>query len=137
MSQALIRQAFETRLKTWADAQAPAIPIAWQNVTMTPPAGRYLRAFLLPASTGSDDLAGEHRVFRGLFQVTVVTPIGTGPGQAEQLAGQLDLLFPLTEPLAVGGLLVYLTSPMSAGPAIQEPDRYAVPVSAGYRADTI
>jgi hypothetical protein len=136
MSNALIRAAFETRLATWAAAQVPAIPIAYENVTFTPPSGRYLRSFLLPADTQSLTLDGLHREYIGIYQVSIALPINTGAGAGQMLSAALDTLFPVAAPMTQGGLNVWVTSPMSAGPAIQEPDRFVIPVSCGYQADT-
>lgn len=139
MSQALIRRAFESALQTWANAQTPPIPIAFENVTFTPPAlgGRYLRAFLLPAATGSDDLQGVHRRYEGVFQVSIVTPLNKGPGPAEALAAAIAALYSPETQMVVSGLRVYVITPMSPAAGIPEDDAYVVPMSCQYRADTI
>lgn len=137
MSNRLCRQAIEARLSTWAAARTPALPIAWQNVKFTEPAGIYLRAFLLPADTGSDDLAGSHRLYRGVYQINVCAPINAGPGAAEGIAAELATLFPNNLRLPVTGLTLQVISPVSAGPSGQPEDRYVLPVSFRYRADTI
>lgn len=136
MSDALIRSAFESRLAAWAAAQTPAIPIAYQNKPFDPPVGVYLRSFILPAGTISLTLDRKHRQYKGVFQVSIVAPLATGPGAAEAVATALDALFPIDAPLAVGSILVWLLSPMSAAPAQQEPARYVIPVSAQYQSDT-
>lgn len=135
MSQAIIRAAFETRLKTWADARSPAIPIAWENVPFTPPSGRYLRAFLLPARTQSVLLEKTDREYKGIFQVSFCMPVGTGAGTFEGLLSSLDSAFAQT--FTQSGVRIFLVSPFSAAPAIQEPDRFTIPVSAEYRANTV
>lgn len=132
-----IRYLLESRLKTWAAAESPAIPVAWQNVALTPPATRYLRAFVLPAETGSQTLDGSHRRYTGVWQVNVVVPIGTGPGAAEAIAQEIADLYPMNDLLSMTGLDLYITSPMSIHPAIQDSDRFTVPVSCRYRADTV
>jgi hypothetical protein len=134
MSQAIVRQALELTLSTWAAAQSPAIPVAYENVEFTPPAGRYVRAFLLPAPTESLDLARVHRRYFGVFQVSLVMPKGTGPAAAEALLASLSAAFPTSAPIVRTNVRVWLTQPMSAAPAIQEPDRYVIPVSAPYEA---
>lgn len=134
MSQAIIRKAFESRLKTWADALTPAMPIAWQNVAFDPPTGRYARAFVLPGDTQAGTLERTGRDFGGLFQVTLLTKIGTGSGAAEVLAASLDAAFPHT--FEQDGLRIWLTRPFSAAPAVVDGDRYAVPVTAAYAAST-
>ena len=135
MSEHLIRSAFESRLATWAASQG--YPVAWENVELVPqPAGAYMRAFLLPADTFSDDLTRAHAVYRGIFQVSLCMPVGTGPAAAESIVAALRALFPASTPLTSGTMLIYITDPLSRGPGIAEPDRYVVPCSLPYRADT-
>lgn len=138
MTMPRIRQLLETRLNTWAAARSPALSIAWQNVPFTPPAGAYLRAFILPAETDSQTLDGGHREYTGLFQVSVCAPRDTGPGAAESIAEEIATLFPnsLILTIASPAFAVQMVSPMSIGRAIQEPDRYVIPIWARYRADT-
>jgi hypothetical protein len=135
MTQSIVRIAFETRLKTWADARTPALPVAWENVPFTPPVGRYARAFLLPARTQSETLNRSHRAYRGIFQVNLCMAVGSGASGAESLLSSLDAAFAQT--FTQGGLRIFLTAPFSAAAAIQAEDRYIVPVSAQYRADTV
>lgn len=137
MSDALVRAAFETRLLAWANAQVPPIPVAFENAAFVAPTGRYARAYLLPSPTASETLNGEHRRRMGIFQVSLCMPIGAGPGAAAALTASLDAAFPMALPMTQGGVKVFLLSPMSPAPAIQEPDRFVVPVSCTYRADTI
>ena len=136
MSQQFIRAALETRLKTWADAKP--LPIAFENAAFDPPATIYLRAYLLPNVTQMLDLQGRHRGYLGLLQVSVYLPIGVGPTAAQVLVGELDALFSTETPITgSSGLSVYITRPMSAAPAQQTDQRYVVPVSCEYRANTI
>lgn len=136
MSNALIRETFEGLLKTWADAQTPAIPIAFEGVQFTPPSTRYLRAFLIPNTTQSDDLGRVHRRYEGFFQVTQVLPIGYGASQAQAMQAAIVALYPTTTPFLNGSLSIWATQPMSASVAIQEPGRYVVTLLLPYRADT-
>lgn len=73
----------------------------------------------------------------GVFQVSVVRPINTGPGLALDIAAELNTLFPVNGRYTSGSLTVQVTSPASAAPAQQDASSYIVPVSFGYRADTI
>jgi hypothetical protein len=134
MSDKLVRSLYEARLKTWADARVPALPIAFENVTFTPPVSAYLRAFILRAPTGSLDLAGAMKNRLGIFQVNIVCPIGNGPGSAETIAAELETLFTNNLRLTNGGFTVQSTSPLRVGPALVD-DRYTVPVDFTYRAD--
>lgn len=137
MSDALVRAAFESRIAAWAAAQVPPIPVSYQNVTFTPPAGRYARCWVLPVPTQAETFDGLGRLRRGIFQVDLCMPIGAGPGAANTLAASLDVAFPLTGPMAQGGINIYLLTPLSQASGMQEPDHYVVPVSTEYRSDTI
>ena len=137
MSHKTIRSLFEARLADWAKLKKPALRIAYQNVSFTPATNEtYLRAFLMPAGTASDDLAGQHRVYSGLFQITIVTPAGSGSGAGEGLAEELAALFPLNDRLNQEDLMVLVMSPVESGPQQQEETSYSLPVSFQYRADT-
>jgi hypothetical protein len=137
VSNKLCRRAIETQLAAWAAARTPALPVAWENVPFTPPSGPYLRAFLLPAMTTSADLAGAHRSFRGVYQVSVYSPINAGSGAAESIADELAALFPLNQRLNVPGLTLQIMTPVTAAQGAQDATNYVVPVSFQYRADTI
>lgn len=130
MTQAIIRKAFETRLKTWADALSPVMPIAWQNKAFSPPVGRYARAFLIPAPTEARYLLPDDRTYSGIFQVTLCMPLDTGSSAMETLVASLAAAFPHT--FTQDSTTIWLTKPFSAAPALPDDARYIVPVSAPY-----
>ncbi|MBD1589787.1 phage tail terminator-like protein [Pseudomonas typographi] len=138
MSDTLIRAAFETRLTAWAGARNPKLPIAYEDVTFTPPAdgSTYLQAFLMPARTDSEDLEGALTSFRGVFQVNIVTKAGSGRGAASAIADELRALFPNNLGLAWGALTVYVRSPLATAAALAGDTTTTLPVSLQYRADT-
>lgn len=135
MSQATIRAALEQRLATWATANA--LPVAWENVAFPEPVAVYARASVLPAPTTSDDLSGAHRAFRGVFQVSIITPLGHGSAVALALADSLAAEFPVNLRLTADDVTVTVVSPASAASAVQTDTRYSVPVSMQYRADVL
>lgn len=135
MSEQLIRSLYEGRLKAWAAARVPALPVAWENVSFTPPVGTYLRAFLLPGDTRSRDLYGDNRHRVGVFQVNLVCPAGNGPGVAGGIAAELEALFPMNLILTSGAFSVTQVSPLRRRAALTD-DRYTVPVDFQYRSDT-
>jgi hypothetical protein len=139
MSESIIRAAYEGRLKAWAAARVPALPIEYQNVSFTPPAdgSPYLRCFLLPGRTDSEDLAGVHKAFVGVFQISIVTKAGVGQGMAEGIAAELAALFPNNLPLTRSGLTVYVRTPCSTASPVQGDTTSTTPVSFSYRADSI
>lgn len=138
MSNAIIRAAFETRLVTWAAEQSPPVPLAFQNRKFAKPVApsRYAEAYLLPGRTVSLTLDGVHRRYVGIFQLSLFLPDQVGSGAGEALLPGLDALFPTTAPLSRAGMLVWITEPMSAAPALPADDgRFMLPVSCRYRAD--
>lgn len=137
MTQALVRAALETALDAWADAQSPAIPVAWENVTFTPPTTRHIRAFILPAETQSLDLLGKHRGFRGIFQVSLCMPIGTGMKATETLVNALDVLFARASYFTAGGVRTQIVTPMSASTPLQSDGFIITPVSCQYLAHVV
>ena len=139
MSDRIIRSLFEGRLKTWATARVPSLPIAFEDVAFTPPAdgSPYLRAFLLPANTTSEDLEGKHTAYRGVFQVSVVTKAGGGRGPAELIAEEIAALLPNNLQLTKTGFSVYVRSPMSTAPSQAADTTTLLPLSFQYRADTV
>lgn len=136
MSQKTIRSLFESRLKAWASARAPALPIAFENAAFTPTEKAYLAAYLLPADTTSQDLEGTLRNRLGVFQINVVCPIGKGPAEGQSIAAELDALFPAYLRLTSGAFTVQTTSPTRERGAIQTDDRYTIPVDFTYRSDS-
>lgn len=138
MSNASVRAALESRLSTWAAARVPALSVVWQNVPADPLQGTtYLRAFLLPAPTQSDDLEGLHRARLGVFQVSIVLPISVGPGAADGIADELNTLFPVNGRYTSGSVTTQIITPASPSQGFQDEATFIVPVSIGYRADTI
>lgn len=135
MSNKLIRSLYESRLAGFGLLKS--LPIAWENVQFTQPATAYLKSYLLKAPTGSDDLKGDHRVYEGVYQVSVFVPKGQGPQAAETLAAELATLFPLNLRLTSGSFTVQIIEPCSEGPAVQGDTHYMIPVSFKYRADTV
>ena len=136
MSQARIRQAIETKLKTWAAAQSPAVLVAYENVKFTPTAALYVRGFMLPAQTLTRDIGRVNRRYDGLYQISIVAPSGVGPGAAEAVVASLAAYFPPATSIVVSGLRVFILEPLSPSPPIQEGDRYVIPCTLIYRADT-
>lgn len=132
---AVIRAAFEKTLADWAAAQTPAIPVAYENVAFKPPAvGPYLRCFLLPTDTVDNTLAGQLSEYRGLFQVNVVCPAGTGPTDAEAITAGISALYPAKSRMTFAGLTVMVATPMRERPALQNVATYTIPMDCRYAA---
>ena len=137
MSHNIIASIYEARLIAWAKALPVPLKVVVENETYAPKDGEtYLKAYTLPADTVSNTLAGDHRLYTGVFQVSIVTPSGKYRGVAGALADQIAALFPLYERNTKGALTVVTMSPVDPGPGISEDATYTVPTSFLYRADT-
>lgn len=137
MSHNIIASIYEARLIAWAKALPVPIKVVVENETYEPGTGvTYLRAFTLPGDTASGTLGGDHRLFTGVFQVSIVTRAGKYRGAAGALADQIAALFPLYERITKNALTVVTMTPVDQGPGIPDDTTYTVPVSFAYRADT-
>ncbi len=135
MSHKIIRSLFEMRLAAWAAEHG--LRVAYQAVSFTPePDETYLSAFTLPAGTNTDTLAGDHRVYTGVFQINVVTPVGNGTGDAEGLVDKLGDLFPAFLRLKRDDFEVMVLTPVEPGPPITGDTTQTVSASFQYRSDT-
>jgi len=138
VSQLIVRQLFESRLK--AAAELRDLPVKYQNEHFTPPNKEtpednvYVAAYQLPADTRSDDLAGEIQTFSGVYQFSVVSPKNVGNAVAGELVAWLSNLFPNNLLLtAAGGLEVQIITPLSESTAIDGDADYTIPTTFRYR----
>ena len=137
MSHNIISAAFESRLLAWAKARAKPLKVVVENETYSPATGEtYMRAFTLPAVTGSNTLSGDHRVYVGVFQVNVITPSGKYRTEASGIVDELAALFALNLRIPRAGLVALVMTPVAAGPGIQDENAFTIPASFQYRSDT-
>lgn len=129
-----ITTALEAILGTWAESEG--VPVAWDNIQFEPPTdGLYLISHDMPARPYSIDLAGECRVYPGVYQVSVVAPAGNGKAQARTLARRVAELFMENEEIPGDGFSAWVTSPPAIYPGVPDGVSFTVPVSINYRAD--
>ncbi|QTH12470.1 DUF4128 domain-containing protein [Pseudomonas corrugata] len=137
MSHAIIASIYEAKLIAWNNARPQKLKIVFENMAYTPAADEtYLRAFTIPGDTASNTLAGDHRLFTGIFQVSIIAPAGTGKSKTNPIVDELASLFPLYVRDTKGDFVVIVMSPVDQGPGITGDTSYTVPVSFSYRADT-
>lgn len=135
MSHLTIRLLYQQRLAAWAATKS--LRVAYQGAEFVPSVDEtYLSCFVLPAGTDTNTLAGDHRAYTGVFQVSVVTPVGNGTGDAEGLVEELADLFPAYLRLSQVGFEVIVLTPVEPGPVITEDTTLSVSASFQYRADT-
>lgn len=137
MSHNIIASIYEKKLIAWAKTLPLPLKVVVENEAYKPVDGEtYLKAFTLPADTASNTLGGDHKLYTGVFQVSIVTPSGKYRGDAGVIADQIAALFPLYELNSKGALTVVTMSPVDPGPGIPDDTTFTVPVSFLYRADT-
>lgn len=133
MSQQALTQLLETRLSEWAEAQG--LQVAFDNIGFSPPDGIYLQSHVMPATTTAIDLSRQAKVFRGVYQINVIAPAGTGKSAGGLIAEQLIQLFPENQEMSDGVLTCFINSVPSAFAGISSDTSYTIPVSMSYRAD--
>ncbi|SFX26450.1 Bacteriophage related protein of unknown function [Pseudomonas sp. NFR02] len=137
MSHAIIASIYEAKLIAWNAARSEKLKIVFENTAYTPASGEtYLRAFTIPGDTASNTLGGDHRLFTGVFQVSIIAPAGTGKTQTNPIAAEITTLFPLYVRDVKNSLVVTLMTPVDVGPGITGDSTYTVPLSFTYRSDT-
>lgn len=136
MSQAKIRNLFQTELSQYAATKN--IRVAYENVQFTPKTNEtYLVSHLMPTSTDSKTLKGDHKRFLGVYQITIVTPSGTATAKADEIASDLQGIFTIYERFTDStGFTVTVMSPLNVPNGKVQNGGWIVPCYFNYRADT-
>lgn len=130
MSLAAIRSALESTL----DAITPAIQTVWENVPDTTANGEpYQAVFLLPAPPLNLEI-GPSYTERGIFQVNLNYPLGTGPAAATARAEAIRAAFKFASTHTASSVTVLVTATPEIGPARTEDDLYFLPVRVRFEA---
>ncbi len=136
MSHAIIASIYETKLIAWNAARLEKLKIVFENTAYTPAADEtYLRAFTLPGDTASNTLGGDHRLYTGVFQVSIVAPAGSGKAKTNPVVAELVDLFPAYARDTKGEVTVIAMTPAGPGPGVAGEYSYTVSVFFTYRAD--
>lgn len=123
--------------KLFSVAKSLGLKVASENIQFDPPSGIYLQSFILPAETLGLGLAGKMEVLKGVFQVNVSAPAGSGKTKPGAIVDAIIEAFPSNLELSDGEFSVYINSTPSQFPPIPDNVRYLIPISMSYRADTI
>ena len=126
MSIALIQAALEQRLATLT----PALATAYENAAFTPVTGTpYQRINMLVNRPVDHAVTLDVTEQRGIFQVTLMYPQGTGRGEAQARSALIANLFkpPLT--LTNGAVKVEINKTTHIAGGMPDGDRWAVPIS--------
>lgn len=126
MSLILIRKALEKKLATLT----PALVTAYENAPYTPVTGTpYQRINLLPNTPDNSTMGTVLYFERGLFQITVCYPAGTGPNAAETQAQAIRALFKRGASMSESAITVIVTNTPRVSPAMIDGDRYCIPIT--------
>lgn len=126
MSSQLIQAALETRLATLT----PALATAYENTVFTPVTGvPYQRINMMVNRPVDHALTMDVTEERGIFQVSLFYPQGTGRGAAQARAELIKALFKPPLALINGAVKVELVKTVHVGGGMPDGDRWMVPVS--------
>ena len=136
MSHARVRNLFQTALKAYADNKG--LRVAFDNVQFTPTTNEtYLVSHLMPASTNSGTLSGDHKAFVGVSQITIVSPSGRATSQSDEISLELQQEFTVYKRyIDSTGFTVQVMSPLHTPEGKVQNGGWIVPCYFDYRADT-
>lgn len=128
-------------------AKANNIPVAWDNEEFEPGQQAYLKPSFLPASTLSPTIQNIGQIYRGVYQVSLIAPIGSGSQAHRRTASAIavymlgKLLPNATDgvtgvPVGSDGHEVYVTGPATISAGFNDGYGYNIPITLNYRADT-
>lgn len=131
MSNAIIRSVLETKLKAWADAQVPKVPIAFEGASFSKPTSDfYVEPILIPNVTINQELSGKRKTSFGIFEVRCWHTSGRGMGGVEKLSSEIINLFPFLPKI---GKVSIENTPYAERPEFDESGWVIVPVLIFYR----
>jgi len=130
-----IAHLLEEHLQTFATQEN--LQVVYENIKVKPENEIYLICNILPGITTNFDLEGKLRTYKGVFQVSVVTPINTGKESVHSIVDAIIEHFPLNLELKQDNFSLYINSIPSAYPVVKEKSTYTIPISMNYRADIL
>lgn len=131
MNNGAIHKALAKKLETVAATMA--IPVAWENVQFEPPTtGIYLEEDFLPAENEDVFVQGTKAVRRGIYQVTVVYPLGKGSQKAATLADTIAEAFPNNAVIDIANPALFVNGFSDVFSGLSDDVAYRVPVSIPY-----
>lgn len=134
MSLEAVRIALETKLS----AMSPALSTAWENSPYTPTVGTpYQMVWLLPAEPDNPTMGDDFYREMGIFQITLMYPLQTGPAAAMARAELIRTAFKRGTSMTSGTVTVIVDKTPEIGVGRIDGDRWAVPVKVPWHADII
>lgn len=125
MSLIAVRIALETKLATIT----PELSTAYENVPFTPVTGTaYQAAYLLPATPANPTMGDGYYREQGIFQVTLMYPLQSGPKTAADRAELIRAAFKRGTTLTSSTVSVIIERTPEIGQGRVDGDRWALPV---------
>lgn len=135
MSHEKIKRLFEAELMVFASQRS--MRVSTRNAKFTPVTNEtYFVSEILPAVTDSLTLGGDHRLYIGLYQITIVTPLNVGTKVATDLAEDLSELFKLNK-LYGADNDIQIIKPLYIPEGDVEGAVYKLPTHFRYRCDSV
>ena len=134
MSDSKIRKAFNDIVRGYGTSKGWTVVL--ENGVATPVANQpYLKTYLFPAQPRTQTLAGDHKCYLGVFQVTIAVPVGEGTGRVTTIIDELQALFPVNGRVTYDTQTVVVMSPIETlvGEAVS--GSFLTPISFNYRSD--
>lgn len=134
MSIAKVRIALETAL----NAITPALVTVWENTDYTPVDGTaYQQAYLMPAQPDNSTMGSSYYREQGIFQITLMYPIKTGPKDAADRAELIRTAFKRGKSFTSGTVTVIIDRTPEISQGRIDEDRWALPVKIRWYAGII
>lgn len=134
MSIPIIRKALEQRLA----ALTPSIATAFENARLKPITDvPYQRINLLPNAPDTAIQGAKTYLEKGLFQIMLCYPLGTGPDAAEAQSQLVRSHFKRSTSMTESGVTVLVTDTPRVAPALIDGDRYCIPVTVPWQAQIV
>jgi hypothetical protein len=115
----------------------PNTPVAWENTKYTPTVGTtYFQVWLMPVEPDVLTIGpSPWQIRRGIFQVSVFSPISVGFGASKAVAAQIIAAFKPNTSFVYNGLTVIVDKSWVSMGRVDEADGgwYHTPVSVRYR----
>lgn len=135
MSDSKIRKAFNDIVRAYGTSKGWQVLLE-NGVGTLVPNQPYLKTDLGPTQPRVETLGGDHKSYRGVFQIMIVVPAGEGTGRVTTIIDELQALFPVYGRVNYDGKTVVIMTPIETLKAITEGGTYSTPVSFNYRSDT-
>lgn len=117
-------------------ALSPVVSIAYENVDFSPVTGTpYQEVTLLPAQPDNSSAGQHHYIETGLLQVMLCYPLNGGSGNALARAELTRDHFKRGTTIIEDGIKIIINRTPQISPAMNENQRYKVPISIYYQAD--